>query len=60
MQIQLEYEKEVLLRDLYSAREISNKVIEDRTQLENERKLLKQQLQQKTRQTNLLELKLKR
>lgn len=57
--IQLEYEKEVLLKDLLSAREISNKVIEDRTQLENERKILQQQLQQKIRQTNLLESKLK-
>jgi len=57
--IHLEYEKEMLIRDLLSAREISNKVIEDRMLLENERTQLKEQLAQKTRQTNLLESKLK-
>ncbi|XP_065670616.1 protein WWC3 isoform X6 [Hydra vulgaris] len=57
--IQLEEEKELLMRDLISAREFSSKVIDDRMQLEKERKLLKRQLAEKTRQTNLLELKLK-
>ena len=58
--MQLEVEREKLLVDLESAREFSSKVIQDRRQLEEERRRLKQMLQEKTKLTNMLETKLKR
>lgn len=59
-QIRLESEKDMLTHELLSMREMSSKVIEDRLHLENERKIIESKLVEKTRQTNLLELKLKR
>ena len=56
----LENEKDMLSNELISMREMSTKVIEDRKHLESERKILETKLAEKTRQTNLLEMKLKR
>eukprot|EP00794_Sanderia_malayensis_P007374 gene7374-8194_t len=57
--IQLEIEKEKLLLDLESAREMSSKVLQDREQLQKERRKLKQQLLHRTKVTTMLEAKLK-
>lgn len=54
----LESEKDALNNELLSMKEMS-RVIEDRLQLENGRRVLESQLAEKTRQTNLLEMKLK-
>ena len=58
--MQLEVEREKLLHDLESAREFSTKVVQDRRQLEEEKRRLRQMLQEKTKLTNMLETKLKR
>ncbi|XP_066936819.1 protein WWC2-like isoform X2 [Clytia hemisphaerica] len=55
----LESEKDLLSNELISMRDVSTKVIEDRNRLENDRKILETHLAEKTRQTNLLEMKLK-
>jgi len=57
--IQVEHEREMLMHDLLSARDMSEKVVEDRLQLEKERQILKQQLYEKTQQSNLLQMRLK-
>ena len=56
----MEHEREMLMHDLLSARDMSEKVVEDRLQLEKERQILKQQLYEKTQQSNLLQMRLKR
>ena len=56
----LENEKDLLNNELLSMRDLSAKALEDRKHLENERKMLQTQLAEKTQQTNLLEMRLKR
>lgn len=56
----LENEKGLLNNELLSMRDLSAKVLQDRQLLENERKFIQTQLAEKTQQTNLLEMKLKR
>lgn len=56
----LENEKEKLAADLESARELSHRVIADRMQLQAEKTILVQQLQEQAKLTNLLEVQLRK
>jgi hypothetical protein len=59
-QSKLENEKDKLAADLESARELSHRVIADRMQLQAEKTILVQQLQEQAKLTNLLESQLRK
>lgn len=59
-QNKLETEKDKLAADLESARELSHRVIADRMQLQAEKTILVQQLQEQAKLTNLLEVQLRK